>query len=1013
MFEIKRNLWIGVAILLLSSLSLAKLPVLAQSAQGAVTGAKASITGHVTDASQAAIQSARVVVTPGGIVTTSDALGDFLVAGLAPGSYTVTVTSVGFEPLVQTLTVAAGQTVPLNAVLQVASGSEEVVVSAGSGQNMLQAINEEITSPNIVNVMPETEILALPNANVADAIGRLPGVTVQRDEGEAVYVQVRGLDPRLTNTTIDGVTIPSPESNVRQVILATIPADMVQSIELNKTLSANQDADGIGGSVNMVTKMAGEAPTFDAISTLGYSPIENGRYMGLVGFTLGKRFGATKRWGVILGASYDYNGRGYNDIEPTPDLNASNITSTVPYYDSIDLREYRHQRLRWGGTMGADYKVSDHSTLAAHLLLSDFKDWGDKWTYTVQTDAKPKFKYSIRRPDFMIGSLSLGGNHTYGNKWFTWGSSVSRSRELNAGGNPGGAFDPSSELKQGPSGNCDYVGGLNGNPYLPQWSSNCMVPNTASPADNLYSLSNYTLDNINTTTGQAVQLNLQEWGAMGLNYHVGQHSATLEFGGEFRNAHKGQDAETPTYDYCPQADPGYPNAPICSAAADNATPVNSEMFASGFQDPHYYSGNYHMGEMTNHYLVDQYFAANPGLLPLDVPATRSSSDPANYNLIERVSAGYIMNTFHLNRLSLQTGLRLEATHEYGLGYLVNPAAGPDQDGMDANGNWIGTTAVTNTQDYIDPLPSIQARYAFASETAVRAVYARGISRPNQYDLVPYASSATGPGNIVANIGNPKELPTHANNYDLLLEQQLKPFGLIQAGFFYKQLTNPIVAANEPCTISCAAFASIAGVATNVALETQNINGSNANVWGLEFGLQQRFTNLPGGFRGLGLMANYSYNDSHINGLPDRDDSPSLMGTARHAFNIEPGYEFGRYEVHMGMSYNDSNIDAYQYFSTDSNQPGVCGNTNPNPTPDAPLNGSINGPCGDNYFYPHFQVDAQMGARLFKGLRLEVEGLDLNNEVFGFYNGSPQYMTQREYYKPTYSARLSWDSGREH
>ena len=975
---------------------------------------KGTLSGHVTDTSQAVIQSARVVVTPGNIIATSDALGDVVVAGLAPGSYTVTVTSVGFKPLVQTVTVAAGQTAPLNAVLQVASGSEQVVVSAESGSNMVQAINEEITSPNIVNVMPETEILALPNANVADAIGRLPGVTVQRDEGEAVYVQVRGLDPRLTNTTIDGVTIPSPESNVRQVILATIPADMVQSIELNKTLSANQDADGIGGSVNMVTKMAGETPTFDAISTLGMSPIENDRYMGLAGFTLGKRFGPTKRWGVILGASYDYNGRGYNDIEPTPDLNANAITSTTPYYDSIDLREYRHQRLRWGGTMGADYKVSDHSTLAAHLLLSDFKDWGDKWTYTIQTDAKPKFKYSIRRPDFMIGSLSLGGNHVYGNKWFTWGSSVSRSRELDAGGNPGGAFDPSSELKNGPSGNCDYLGGLNGDPYRPQWSLNCMVPNTTSPADNLYSLSNYTLDNINTTTGQAVQLNLQEWGAMGLNYHLGQHSATLEFGGEFRNAHKGQNAETPTYDYCPnpKADPGYPTSDPCNAANTSPSPVSSEIFASGFQDPHYYDGTYHMGETTDHYKVDQFLGANPGLLPLDVPATRGSSDPANYNLIERVTAGYIMNTFYLPHLSLQTGLRIEATHEYGLGYLVNPAAGPNGDGMDNSGNWVGTTPVTNGKDYIDPLPSIQARYAFTQETAVRAVYARGISRPNQYDLVPYAASAVGPGNIVATIGDPNELPTHANNYDLLLEQQLKPFGLIQAGFFYKQLTNPIVTANIPCTVSCAAFANIAGVATNVALETQNINGSNANVWGLEFGLQQKYTNLPGAFRGLGLMANYSYNDSHINGLPDRDDSPSLMGTARHAFNIEPEYEYRRYSVHMGMSYNDSNIDAYQYFSTDSNQPGVCGNTNPNPTASAPLNGPINGPCGDNYFYPHFQVDAQMEARIYHGLRLQVQGLNLNNEVFGFYNGSEQYMTQREYYKPTYEVSLKWNSGRE-
>ena len=116
------------------------------------------------------------------------------------------------------------------------------------------------------------------------------------------------------------------------------------------------------------------------------------------------------------------------------------------------------------------------------------------------------------------------------------------------------------------------------------------------------------------------------------------------------------------------------------------------MFASGFQDPHFYNGTYTMGEMTDHYKVDNYLAANPNLLPLDVPATRGSSDPANYDLIERVSAGYIMNTINLDRLRLQTGLRLEATHEYGMGYLVNPTAGPNGDGMDNNGNWIGTTA---------------------------------------------------------------------------------------------------------------------------------------------------------------------------------------------------------------------------------------------------------------------------------------------------------------------------------
>jgi TonB-dependent receptor len=755
----------------------------------------------------------------------------------------------------------------------------------------------------------------------------------------------------------------------------------------------------------MVTKRAGEAPTMNAISTLGYSPIMNGRYMGLVDFTVGKRFGSAKRWGLIGSASYDYNGRGYNDIEPQPDLNP-NFATNPPYYDDITLREYRTARLRWGGTVGADYKLSDHSSLAAHFILTDFKDWGDKWTYTINTLDKPGFKYSIRHPDFALGSFSLGGNHLFNNKWFTWGSAVSRGRELNAAGNPGGAFDASKALKSWTSNNCNYVGGLKGDPYRPQWTPACMVPNTADPTVNIYSLSNYTLDNINTSTGQATQLNLQEWGAMGLNYHIAKHSATLEFGGEFRNAHKGQAAYTPTYDYCPnpKANPGYPNDAICSNAAIGTTAINSEAFASGFQDPHYYDGTYHMGEMDDHYKVDRYLAANPGLLPLDVPATRSSSDSANYDLIERVSAGYIMNTLNLDHLRLQTGLRLEATHEYARGYLVNIAAGPNGDGLDNNGNWIGTTQVVNTQSYIDPLPSVQARYAFTPETALRAVYARGISRPNQYDLVPYVQASGNPY-PVATIGNPKELPTHANNYDLLLEQELKPLGLIQAGFFYKQLTNPIVPANVQCTGSC-----LAAVGGTAGLAQEDANGKNAFVWGLEFGIQQKFSNLPGAFRGLGLMANYSYNDSQVSGLPQRTDTPVLVGSARHAFNIEPGYEFGRYGVHLGMSYNGANINAYQYYATSSGIAECNNGGNPNPTAANPLNGPINGPCGDNYYYPHFQVDSQISARIYRGLQLQVEGLDMNNEVFGFYNGSPQYMTQREYYKPTYIASLRWTSG---
>ena len=118
------------------------------------------------------------------------------------------------------------------------------------------ALNEQRTSANILNVMTAPTIMSLPNANVADALGRLPGVTVQINEGEAQYVQIRGTEPRLSNTTIDGVTVPGPDPQVRQVDLWVIPADLVGSVAINKTLSANQDGDAIGGSVDLRIKQA-------------------------------------------------------------------------------------------------------------------------------------------------------------------------------------------------------------------------------------------------------------------------------------------------------------------------------------------------------------------------------------------------------------------------------------------------------------------------------------------------------------------------------------------------------------------------------------------------------------------------------------------------------------------------------------------------------------------------------------------------------------------------------------
>jgi outer membrane cobalamin receptor len=149
----------------------------------------------------------------------------------------------------------------VEAKLDVEAQSLEVLVTAERASGEAEAVNRELVADNIVQVLPAEVIRSLPNANMADALGRLPSVTIERDEGEGKYVQIRGTEPRLANLTIDGVNTPSPESGVRQIKLDAIPADIVESVEINKTLQANMDPDGIGGSVNLVTKTAGERPT--------------------------------------------------------------------------------------------------------------------------------------------------------------------------------------------------------------------------------------------------------------------------------------------------------------------------------------------------------------------------------------------------------------------------------------------------------------------------------------------------------------------------------------------------------------------------------------------------------------------------------------------------------------------------------------------------------------------------------------------------------------------------------
>ena len=413
--------------------------------------ASGSVSGTVKDASGAVLQGARIDLEPATTIVSSDAQGKFVIQNVKPGSYTVTISYVGFTTFSTSIAVTAGTSTPLDATLTVGSTNQQVVVSANL-EGDVAAINEQRVSENILNVQTDVQIQSLPNANIADALGRMSGVTIQRNEGEGQYVQIRGTEPRLSNTTIDGVVVPGPDPDVRQVDLDTIPADLVGSLAINKTLSANQDGDAIGGSVDLRIKQAtSDRPTLTFEGQDGYTPIDNGRKAFLIDSSAGMRFGPDKRWGLMLGYSYDYNGRGIDDVEPVPDLDDNgNIT-----FDKLYVQQYLYDRTRYGMAGSLDYKLNEGSDLYLHGLFSNFRDYGQKYAYQLKAGGKDKYHTSVRRPNLQIADLAMGGNHVFNRSFLRYQIAAAHSRFGGAAGNPGAAFDGSAgkdcAYAQGPS----------------------------------------------------------------------------------------------------------------------------------------------------------------------------------------------------------------------------------------------------------------------------------------------------------------------------------------------------------------------------------------------------------------------------------------------------------------------------------------------------------------------------------------------------------------------------------
>jgi TonB-dependent receptor len=965
-------------------------------------GGKGTIAGTAKDERNSALPSALIEIQPLGRKAVSDDQGEFRISDVPAGEYTVVASYVGFATFSATVKVDAGQTVNVDAVLKVASQSDQVMVTAERLQGEAEAINIERMADDIVQVLPSRVINSLPNTNIADAVGRAPSVSLERDEGEGKYVQIRGTEPRLSNVTINGVNVPSPEGTVRNIKLDAVPANLVERIEVFKTLSASQDADGIGGTVNLVTRTAGEKASYNFGGQGGYTPIQGGRTLGGFDGTVGKRFGESKKFGLMIGGTFDRNNRGINDLEPAQGTGTDPATgNNIAVVSTEDLRSYSYYRTRYGFAGGVDYNVKPGTNIYLKGLFSDFHDFGETWVYTPNAGNTIKavngsqitfdnaqdcaaviaadptsncspgsyaYRHYIRRPDQQVFSILTGARHDLGSTLITYEFAGSRSHNIGGQDFPTTNFNgASADLALDQS-----------NPRRPKF--------IAQDGSTVYDPAQYTVANTIFPTYHATQVNYQGAASLSRRYSVHGHFGTFDMGLKIRNSHSTQNE----------------NDQIFTASG---TGFGLSQVLGTYTNPTYYDGSFKVGGVgygpTSDYgkirqaISADLASATPSLAFQDLASVQKSQG-AFFDANERVSAGYIQNAISVGKFRFQAGVRFDqtstdfTTHHF------------DASQVDSSGNVLPSaiTPFNQTSSYFKVLPSVQVQYQLEKNTNLRANYSIGISRPNIGDLVPTKIVDPNASPKSVTLGNPDLKPTKANNYDLLVEHFFQPLGILQAGFFYKELSDPIY----PTVTLLNAPDPNAGFK-----QSQSVNGPNAHIAGFEAAWEQRFSFLPGMLSGLGVVANYSYTSSQVTfpanfspanlGGPGRIDHPTLPRDAQNTWNAGFTYDKARFSMRFAVSHNDANLFAFNYSHTDA------------ATDKDPILG-LKGPGGDVYLYAHTQFDLQGSYRLYKGLSLFGYGLNLSNEVFGFYQGSPIYPIQREYYHPTVAFGMRWSSSGE-
>ncbi|MFN3313622.1 MAG: TonB-dependent receptor plug domain-containing protein, partial [Hyphomonas sp.] len=371
----------SVSFLALSGVMMAGLVALPSQAQEVLRG-------RIVDGAGSPLPGARVSAVEAGIDTATNRQGEFSFQSVPAGDLTLEVDYLGFPSASRTVSVTAGAANATVITLgEDDQALERVIVRGSILDGTARALNQQRTNDATTSIVSSDAIGRFPDSNIAEALQRVPGFAVQRDQGEGRTIQLRGAPSEFTSVTVNGISIASPSESTRAIDLDTIPSDVVASIEVSKSLLPYQQADSIAGSVNLVTRSPFDRRGLQFNLSGGASHNEIGdtndyRYSGVVSNT----FGPNEQFGALFSASYSQTNRQLDNIENG--WGFRNVGGQdIAFSDDFTLKDYDTERTRLAFTGALEFRPDDANRFALNGAWSRFEDkeFRNRLTYDLGT----------------------------------------------------------------------------------------------------------------------------------------------------------------------------------------------------------------------------------------------------------------------------------------------------------------------------------------------------------------------------------------------------------------------------------------------------------------------------------------------------------------------------------------------------------------------------------------------------------------------------------------------------